>query len=146
MRNSIETFSFIKQYHQDLDATLQGLRVSKPIHELTESNRRDRIVSSRFAMILLRDIARFMLGIEQPQVDFDFDDDPFTNFGQLEVERKVAKQQNPGGEVGDNLDKHLASSMRLQVARGIIESTDRFERSQRTGKLQRLFRSLIYRE
>ena len=44
MRDSIETFNFLKQYHQDLDADLRGMRVSKPIHELTESDRRDQVI------------------------------------------------------------------------------------------------------
>ena len=146
MRDANETFVFIEKYHQDLGATLRGLSVSKPIHELTESDRRDWIVSYRFAMIVLRDIGRFILGIGQPQVDLDFDEDPFTDIGRYEVERKVAKQQNPQNEVGDDREKRLASMMRLAAAQGIIESTDRFERSQRTGKRQRVFRSLIHRE
>src|SRR5215469_1758078 len=69
MRDPIETFCFIKKYHQDLNATFRGLRESKRIHELPESGRRDLIVSYRFAMIVLRDIGRFLLGIEQPQWD-----------------------------------------------------------------------------
>ena len=57
----IETFNFIRKYHQDLDATLRGLRESKRIHE----HHREWISSYRFSMIVLRDIGRFMLGIEQ---------------------------------------------------------------------------------
>src|SRR5262249_3988815 len=133
---------FIKKYHQDLDATLRGLRESKRIHE----HHREWISSYRFAMIVLHDIGHFMLGVGQPQVDLDFDADPFTDIGRFEVERKVAKQQNPQGEVGDDREKRLASMMRLAFAQGIIESTDKFERSPRNGKLQRVFKSLIYRE
>ena len=61
MRDSIETLNFIKKYHQDLNATLNGLRESKRIHE----HHREWISSYRFSMIVLRDIGRFMLGIEQ---------------------------------------------------------------------------------
>ena len=143
MRDSIETFTFIEKYHQDLDAMLRGLRESKRIRELPESDRRAWISSYGFAMIVPRDIGRFILGIEQPQVDLDFDDDPFTDIGRFEVERKVAKQQNPQGEVGDDRERLLAPMMRLAAAQEILESTDRFERSPRTGKPQRVFRSLI---
>jgi hypothetical protein len=144
MRDSIETFNFIKKYHHDLEATLRGLRVSKPIHELTASDQRDWIVSSRFARIVLRDIGRFLLGIEEPQADFNFDDDPFPDSGRQEVERKAA---NPQGEAGDDhRDNSLAPVMRALVASGVIESTGQFRRSQRDGKPQRVFRSLIYRE
>ena len=95
MRDSIETFNFIKE--QDLDSTFRGPRVSKTIHELAVSDHRDWIVSYRFARVVLRDIDRFLLGIEQPQADFNFDDDPFTHSGRQEVERKGA---NPQGEAG----------------------------------------------
>ena len=143
MRDFNETFNFIKKYHQDLDSTLRGLRVSKPIQELTESDHRDWIVEYRFAKIVLRDIGRFLLGIEEPQADFNFDDDPFTDNGRQEVERKAA---NPEGEtIDDHRDYDLAPLMRVQVASGVMESTGQFRRSQRDGKPQRVFRSLIFR-
>lgn len=136
MLDSIELFIFIQKYHQELDASLRGLRGSKQFH-VGESDRRDWIVSYRLAMIVLRDIGRFMLGIEQPHLDLDFDDDPFFDIGRQEVQRKVTKQQ-----VGDDRDddSDLADIMRLAAATAWIESTSQFERSPHNGKLQRLFR------